>query len=372
MIVPDRTTNRFRIDGLSLKASATRIGRHLHACFLTSLFAVILSMLFVTPASAAITCKQGDVGKVLSAGTIVIPMNAPSGTVVSTVAPAAFQMLCTFSNGAPLTTSATSTIRLEVANALAPGFADVYKTAIDGLGIRYVFNAPACDASNLSLSNGLLRIPCFVSGSIGGPYEPTEVTVTAIFVAYGTVKAGATTLSSIPELKQGFESSDSGKTVFWGTSVYTGSASGTINTATCSVQTETKTVELPTPAIRAFAAGVGTVAGRKAFELNFTCSTGAKVSIVITDAVTPSNRTSTLTLTPDSTVAGIGLQVLKGDGTPVVFGPDEVGVGVANQWLIGDSPNGALVLPLSAQYIRTGTVTPGSLRALATFTMSYN
>jgi type 1 fimbria pilin len=64
--------------------------------------------------------------------------------------------------------------------------------------------------------------------------------------------------------------------------------------------------------------------------------------------------------------------VLKGDGTPVVFGPDEVGVGVANQWLIGDSPNGALVLPLSAQYIRTGTVTPGSLRALATFTMSYN
>ena len=149
MIVPDRTTNRFRIDGLSLKASATRIGRHLHACFLTSVFAVILSMLFVTPASAAITCYPANVGKVVTAGTIVIPMNAPSGSVVRTLTPDAFQMQCALPNG----TSGTSTIRLTLKATLAPGFTDVYKTNIDGLGIRYVFNAPECSASDLSLSN---------------------------------------------------------------------------------------------------------------------------------------------------------------------------------------------------------------------------
>jgi len=367
MIVPDRTTNRFRIDGLSLKASATRIGRHLRACFLTSLAAVFLSMLFVTPASAAITCYPANVGKVVTAGTIVIPMNAPSGSVVRTLTPDAFQMQCAL----PYGTSGTSTIRLTVTATLAPGFADVYKTNIDGLGIRYVFNAPACDASDLSLSNSSLQIPCPISGAPGGGYSATNFTVTVIFVSYGAVKAGATTLSSIPAVVDDLLASDSPK--WWPqTNLFTGSASGTINSATCSVQTQTKAVELPTPAVRAFAAGVGAVAGRKAFDLSFTCATGAQVSIVITDAVTPSNRTSTLTLAPDSTVKGIGLQVLKGDGTPVLFGPDAVGTGVANQWSLGNSPNGILVLPLSAQYIRTGTVTPGSLRALATFTMSYN
>jgi hypothetical protein len=310
MIIPDRTGERFRINCLRLKANVIKIRPHLRACLLSSLFSVFLSVLFVSPASAGLTCKQGNVSKVLNAGTIVIPMNAPSGTVVSTHAPETFQMLCQFLNSGKLTTSATSTIRLDVTDAAAPGFTDVYKTAIDGLGIRYVFNAPACDASNLSLSNGSLKIPCAVSGELGGAYTPTDVTVTAIFVAYGAVKAGATTLSSIPVLKQGFESTDSPGQTFWGSSVYTGSATGTINTATCSVQTIAPPVDLPPIAVKAFSAGVGTVAGKKAFELDFTCSTGAQVSIVITDVVNPSNRTSTLTLSPESTAKGIGLQVL--------------------------------------------------------------
>lgn len=110
MTVPDRTGNQLRIDGLSLKVHAIRIGRHPRACVLTSLFAVFLGALFVGPASAAITCTPGNVGKVLNAGAIVIPMNAPSGTVVSTVAPASFQMRCYFQNNAPYNTTATSTL----------------------------------------------------------------------------------------------------------------------------------------------------------------------------------------------------------------------------------------------------------------------
>ncbi|MGX7004815.1 fimbrial protein [Caballeronia sp. KNU42] len=372
MTVPNRTGKQLRIDGMSVKAQAIKIGRQLRAWILTSLFAIFLGALFVSPVSAAITCTPGNVGKVLSAGTIVVPMNAPSGTVVSTVAPASFQMRCSFMNSSPFNTTGTATLQLTVTAALAPGFADVYKTAIDGLGVRFVFNAPTCNATNLSLNNSLLRIPCDISGPLGGPYQDTNVTVTTIFVTYGAVKGGATTLSSIPVLDEGFEASDNPGKIWSQTPVYTGSATGTLNTATCSVQTQDLAVFLPTPAVRAFAAGVGAVAGRTAFHLDFTCSTGAQVSIVITDAVTPANRSNVLTLSPESTVKGIGVQVLKGDGTPVAFGPDAVGVSVENQWLIGASPNGVLVLPLSAQYIRTGSVTPGSLKALATFTMSYN
>lgn len=195
--------------------------------------------------------------------------------------------------------------------ALAPGFADVYKTAIDGLGVRFVFNAPTCNASNLPLSNSKLQILCALSGPLGGAYQDTNVTVTVIFVAYGAVKGGASTLSSIPVLSEAYISSDSPGSTWSQTAIYTGSATGTLNTATCSVQTQDLAVFLPTLAVRAFAAGVGAVAGRTAFHLDFTCSTGAQVSIVITDAVTPANRSNVLTLSPESTVKGIGVQVLK-------------------------------------------------------------
>ncbi len=372
MTVLDRTGDRFRIDGSSLNANALKICRNLRASLLSTLFAVFLSAFFVNPASAAITCNPGNVNKVLAAGTITIPMNAPSGTVVGTVAPAGFLMNCSFLNTTPFNTTATVYIQFTVTAALAPGFADVYKTAIDGLGVRFVFDAPTCNASNLSLSNSLLRIPCALSGPLAGPTIVTNVTVTTIFVAYGAVKGGASTLSSIPVLSEAYETSDNVGKLWSQSPIYTGSATGTLNTATCSVQTQDIAVYLPTPAVRAFAAGVGSVAGRTAFNLDFTCTAGAQVSIVITDVVTPSNRSNVLTLSPESSVKGIGVQVLKGDGTPVVFGPDAVGVGVMNQWLIGSSPNGVLTLPLSAQYIRTGTVTPGSVKAMATFTMSYN
>jgi len=368
----DSVVDGFRNDGLSLRTIALKIGRNLRACFLSSLLAVLLSVLSVSPASAAVTCNPGSVNKVLAAGTIVIPMNAPSGTVVSTVAPAGFVMNCSFLNTSPFNTSATVNIQLAVTAALAPGFTDVYKTAIDGLGVRFVFNAPTCNITDLSLSNSLVRIPCALSGPLAGPTIVTNLTVTTIFVVYGAVQGGASTLSSIPVLGEAYETSDNVGKIWNQSPVYTGSATGTLNAATCSVQTQDIAVYLPTPAVRAFAAGQGAVAGRTAFHLDFTCSTGAQVSIVITDVVTPSNRSNVLTLAPDSTVKGIGVQVLKGDGTPVVFGPDAVGVGVVNQWLIGPSPNGVLVLPLSAQYIRTGTVIPGSVKAMATFTMSYN
>jgi type 1 fimbria pilin len=201
----------------------------------------------------------------------------------------------------------------------------------------------------------------------------TNITVRAIFVAYGAVKAGASALSSIPVVAEGYETSDNaGKLWPQSAPVYTGSATGALNSATCSVQTQALAVYLPKANVRSFDAGLGAVAGRQAFQLEFTCSTGTQVSIVITDVVTPANRSNALTLSPESTAKGIGVQVLKGDGTPVLFGPDAVGVTVENQWLIGSSPNGILVLPLSAQYIRTGPIIPGSIKAMATFTMSYN
>jgi type 1 fimbria pilin len=129
-------------------------------------------------------------------------------------------------------------------------------------------------------------------------------------------------------------------------------------------------VTLPTVSTGAFSSRVGSIAGSQPFSLSFNCSAGAKVSITLTDNVYPANRSDTLQLTADSTAKGIGIQVLR-NGSPVLFGADSAAAGNTNQWLIGDSPNGTLQLPLTARYVSTAPVSAGTVKALATFTMSY-
>ena len=262
---------------------------------------------------------------------------------------------------------------MNLATVTAPtsGFSDVYPTNIDGLGVRYTFNSDAiCDTTNLTMKNKAIAISCVISGVPGGAHIYANATVTPSLVVTGAVKGGASTLSSSPIVSFTYTIKDvSGS---WPAApLYTGAASGAFSAATCSVQTVANAITLPNVATRSFSSGVGAIAGRQPFNLSFSCTAGAQVSIVITDAVDPSNRSNVLNLAPDSTAKGIGVQILRDATTLVVFGPEAAGPSVANQWLIGASPNGLLQLPLSAQYIRTGTLGAGSVKAMATFTMSY-
>jgi type 1 fimbria pilin len=94
------------------------------------------------------------------------------------------------------------------------------------------------------------------------------------------------------------------------------------------------------------------------------------VLITLTDNVNPANQSNALQPTADSTAQGIGVQILRG-GLPISFGPDSAAVGNTNQWTIGNSPNGPLQVPLTARYVSTGRVAAGTVKALCTFTMSY-
>jgi type 1 fimbria pilin len=338
----------------------------------TAILALLLACtaFWASPAYAAtFGCEANKLNKVLDAGVISIPMGATQGQTVAVLAPNPFQTECTFPAGTPATGTIIST--LDITTAPAPGFDDVYPTSVAGLGVRYTLNAPAeCSTINVTIKNQSLVIPCAITGVPGGPHVFVDMTVTPSFVVTGTVKSGASALTSAPTIKFTYTIKDSAGS--WPKSpLYTGVASGTLSAATCSVQTPGIAISLPNATTRAFSSGVGATAGRQAFNLSFACATGAQVSIVITDVVDPTNRTNTLKLAPDSTAKGLGVQILKSEGTPVVFGPDEAGQSVENQWLIGASPNGLLQLPLFAQYIRTGTVEAGSIKAMATFTMSY-
>ncbi|MFM0118666.1 fimbrial protein [Paraburkholderia sp. RL18-101-BIB-B] len=101
------------------------------------------------------------------------------------------------------------------------------------------------------------------------------------------------------------------------------------------------------------------------------CDQGTAVSVTLTDASNISNRSTTLSLAPDSTAAGVGLQLLNGS-TTIAYGTDSASAGNQNQWFAGTASGSSMTIPLTVQYVRTDdALTPGTVRGLATFTMAY-
>lgn len=114
----------------------------------------------------------------------------------------------------------------------------------------------------------------------------------------------------------------------------------------------------------------GITAGDKAFTVGLRCSAGTNVYVTLTDLTDPGNTGNQLTLTSDSTAAGVKLRLLKSNGDPVSFGPDSSAFGNRNQWFLGTSAT-TTGIPLTAQYISTGPVKAGVVKGRASFTLSY-
>ena len=138
----------------------------------------------------------------------------------------------------------------------------------------------------------------------------------------------------------------------------------------CRITNPNIDVELPAVSAQSLGA-VGAVAGRTSFSIGLTCTRQrADIYITLTDVTTPGTRTDMLTLAADSTAQGIGLRIRNRNGAAVSFGPDSWELGTQNQWLAGNSSVNRNI-PMTVEYVATGTVRPGTIRALATFTMSY-
>ena len=92
----------------------------------------------------------------------------------------------------------------------------------------------------------------------------------------------------------------------------------------------------------------------------------------MTDQTTPSNTSSVVTLTGDSTASGVGVQFFYNGSGPLTMGPDSSAAGATGQFFIQSTTAAqTLTLPFQAQYIRTGELVPGSANALASITFSY-
>ncbi|MBN3734691.1 fimbrial protein [Burkholderia sp. Tr-20390] len=136
----------------------------------------------------------------------------------------------------------------------------------------------------------------------------------------------------------------------------------------CSVLTPSINVPLPATAASKLKT-IGATAGDTHFNISLSCKSGSKVYVTLTDLTDQGNLTDQLTLTQDSSAQGVKLRILK-DGNPVSYGPDSISSGNPNQWYVGPSAT-TTSIPLSAQYIATGPVSAGTVKGVATFTMSY-
>lgn len=136
----------------------------------------------------------------------------------------------------------------------------------------------------------------------------------------------------------------------------------TINPS-CSVTTNPVNVTLP-PITSSALGSIGATAGTTAFGIALNCpsgASGATLSIELDYNGTASGIQGVLTPT-GGTSAGVGVQVLNQSSNPVTFGTPAT---------VGTISTGSTNVSFFARYYRTGTVTPGTLQASATFTLMY-
>lgn len=144
----------------------------------------------------------------------------------------------------------------------------------------------------------------------------------------------------------------------------------TVSATGCTVLTKTANVDLGAVDVRSLPA-VGSTSPSGGFNISLSCDQQVSVNATVSDQTHPTNFSSAVSLTADSTASGIGVQFLY-NGTPVTLGKDSSASGTLNQFFIQTTSTAqTLSLPFQARYIRMGDVVPGTANALAGITFSY-
>lgn len=136
---------------------------------------------------------------------------------------------------------------------------------------------------------------------------------------------------------------------------------------TCTVGTPNQNVQLDPASTADFDATTGR-AKSKDFNIDLTCMGAGMtdVSVTLTDATNP-GQTGGATLTPasGSDAEGVAFEIHKGSGSnnPVQFG---------ELWrALPDTRAGSYSIPLSVNYLKTGGLISGTVKAAMTYTLDY-
>lgn len=143
-----------------------------------------------------------------------------------------------------------------------------------------------------------------------------------------------------------------------------------IATSTCSLQSgSTTAITLPTVS-RTSLPSSNSTSGNMPFNIIINCLNPTNLNITFTDNSNNLNTGTYLLPMAGSTAKGVGIQ-LTYNGKIITFGPDLSAAGTTGQIVLNSNLIGTQSFPFTASYVRTGAITPGSLSARATFTLSY-
>ncbi|MFL9945655.1 fimbrial protein [Paraburkholderia agricolaris] len=294
-----------------------------------------------------------------------VPANLAVGqTIPGATAAFSIPVTCTINPGG----NWYITVSPSAAISLVPGYSDVYTTTGMGAGVGFRMRNAA----------GTTMAPTSYVGTPStfdmGPAKLGANVVQGTFelVKTGTAATGSFGFSDfmhVPNSEFANGGSAASSTISFRYTVIANAV------ASCSVTTMNVAVSMPDTRISQFN-GIGTTAGATTFNLGLQCDVNAKPSVSFTDSAMPSNQTNALTLASGSTASGLGVQLLY-QTIPVQFGwasysyttsntPTTTGVSLGAR-------SGTQSIAFQARYIQTATsVTPGTIRALTTFTMNYN
>ncbi|WP_432259191.1 fimbrial protein [Cupriavidus sp. TMH.W2] len=319
---------------------------------------LLWSMSLASPAAADCGVASGNPGTatIPLPATISVPRNTPVGTVLYD---------SNWTVAGPVSVSCQGTFQLTYGFSspmqLAPGYSNVYQSTVTGIGIKAGWTNGMSGSPNFDIT--LMTSPATsqaVTNQAWTPYGPMSRYRVQMIVT-GPVMPGTVTLPAL--LAQASYGSLTVAQLMI-------SGNTQIIVPACTVQNASVTVNMPKVSASAFQA-TGSTAGQTGFKLLLSCSGPTAVAMTLTDATQPGNTGSNLSLASGSSAGGVAYQILY-NGTPMSFGPASAVAGNLHQFNVGTVTGVSnMQVPLIARYIRTGTVTPGTANAAATFTMSY-
>ncbi|MFM0720225.1 fimbrial protein [Paraburkholderia strydomiana] len=329
---------------------------------LTMWVAGCAALLISLPAQAALQCTISG-SAAISFGTLTVPRDTPVGTAIGPLRSSTVSVNCPSNPGTVPPYNNGWYIQYYPQLSVS-AVAGVWNTGIAGIGIRVI------DVTYGNKTMSTLNVGKW--DDFGAPITNTAAFQGSFTFTYQLVKTAAQVTTggaiNIPQLFT-LVSHNVPANVTSPTLVTISVNNTSIVATTCTVTTPSISVTLP--AVNASALSpTGTTVGNTSLSIGLSCQAGANVYVTLTDATNPGNTTSNLTLASGSTATGVKLRVLNSGGSPVSYGPDSAVAGNPNQWLVGASSSTTRIA-LTAQYISTGTVGAGTVKGIATFTMSY-
>lgn len=331
-------------------------------CLGQAVVVLLAGLCFHMPAFASCNFTSGSrlgTSTVSLPDSLSVPRSASVGSIIYDSGTVKSVSPVSFSCG----TSGSKSLGYASARSLVPGYTDVYQTGVAGIGIKVMWGNWQSDSipwtsSNVQIAASPRNTTSYPSGT-AGPMGQFRLQL----IVTGPVGSGTLNLPG------SLVTASYDATTIDQLNLNNGNAS--VQSATCTV---TKAI-VPVPMLAAKVKdlpSVGSTTGNQSFSLDLNCNPEVALYVTLSDVSTPSNRSSTLSLSSGSTAKGIAYQIAY-SGSPVAFGADSAAAGNINQFSVssGKTVGGPVSVPFSASYVRTGTVVPGTANAKATFTMSY-